>query len=91
MGVLGGAAGLVIGLPFIYPAATKGYNFAETMGGDFVTEGVLFDPIVYADMGMWLIPLAFGIALFSTLVAGLYPAWYALRTNPTSALSLREA
>jgi ABC-type lipoprotein release transport system permease subunit len=91
MGVLGAVAGLAMGFPFIYPAATSGYNFAEMMGGDFVTEGVLFDPIIYADMGMWLIPLAFAVALFSTLVAGLYPAWYALRTNPTSALSLREA
>ncbi len=91
MGVLGAVAGLAIGFPFIYPAATRGYDFAEMMGGDFVSEGVLFDPIVYADMGIWLIPLAFAVALFSTLVAGLYPAWYALRTKPTSALSLREA
>ncbi len=54
-------------------------------------EGVLFDPILYADIGLWMIPRALVITMVSTLIAALYPAWFAIRTNPTSALSLREA
>ena len=42
-------------------------------------------------MGPWMIPNALVIALVATLFAAVYPAWFALRTDPTSALSLREA
>jgi len=59
--------------------------------GDFTISGVLFDPIIYSDMGLWLVPQALAIAVVSMLVAAIYPSVYALRTDPTSALSLREA
>jgi ABC-type lipoprotein release transport system permease subunit len=36
-------------------------------------------------------PYALAVAFVSTLIAAMYPAVFALRTDPTSALSLREA
>jgi ABC-type lipoprotein release transport system permease subunit len=90
-GVLGAALGLLLAAPLVYRTATTGLNFAALMGGDLAISGVLFDPVFYSDMGLWMIPHALILALASTLVASIYPAWYALRTNPTSALSLREA
>jgi len=89
LGAVGAAAGLVLALPLVYHTATTGINFAEMMGGEMAIGGVLFDPVFYADMGWWMVPQALVLSLVSALVASVYPALYALRTNPTSALSLR--
>ncbi len=90
-GVLGAVVGLLLATPMVYYTATTGINFAALMGEEMAVSGVLFDPTFYSDMGLWMIPHALIVAVMSTLVAAVYPAWYALRTNPTSALSLREA
>ena len=90
LGLLGAAAGLVIGTPFVYHAATRGIDFTSLLGGDFSISGVLFDPVLYARMGLWMIPHALAVAVASALLAALYPAWFAVRTDPRSALSLRE-
>jgi len=91
MGILGAIAGLVISLPLVHYTATTGIDLRALMGGDFSISGVLLDPVMYSDMGPWMIPQAFLIGLVSMLVAAIYPAWFALRIDPTSALSLREA
>jgi ABC-type lipoprotein release transport system permease subunit len=91
IGVLGGLAGLIISFPVVYYFSTTGIDFSKLMGGDTSISGVLFDPVMYSDMGPWMIPYALLVALVATLLASLYPAWIATRTNPTSALSLREA
>ncbi len=91
MGVLGAVAGLLISTPLVRYTATTGIDLTNLMGGEFSISGVLLDPVMYSDMGPWMIPLAFLIGLVSMLLAGIYPAWFALRIDPTSALSLREA
>ena len=91
LAVLGAAAGLMLGAPIVYRTSTAGIDFAAIMGDDLAVSGVLFEPIIYCHMGTWMVPHALLIAVLSMLVASLYPAWFALRTNPTSALSLREA
>lgn len=91
IGVLGALAGLVISLPVVYYFSTTGIDFSRLMGGDTSISGVLFDPVMYCDMGPWMIPYSLLVAVAATLLASLYPAWIATRTNPTSALSLREA
>lgn len=91
MGILGAAAGLLIAMPFVYHTATAGIDFSAFMKGELALSGVLFDPVMHSDMGLWLVPYAFCLAVISTLLAALYPAWYAVKVDPTSALSLREA
>ena len=91
MGVLGAAVGLLLAWAPLHQAATKGMDFSAAMGGDLAMSGVLFDPVVYAIPGTWVFPYALIVAIVSTLIAAIYPAVYALRTDPTSALSLREA
>jgi ABC-type lipoprotein release transport system permease subunit len=91
IGVLGGVAGLILSFPVVYYFSTTGMDFSKLMGGDTSISGVLFDPVFYSDMGLWMIPYALLIALAAVFIATLYPAWIAIRTNPTSALSLREA
>jgi len=90
LGAVGALAGLVLAFPLVYHTATTGINFAEMMGGEMAIGGVLFDPVFYADMGWWMVPQALVLSLVSAAAASVYPALYAMRTNPTSALSLRE-
>jgi ABC-type lipoprotein release transport system permease subunit len=91
LAVLGGAAGLLLAWGPVHHTATVGLNFAAALGNDLSVSGVLFEPVIYSIPGPWVVPHAFLVALASTLIAGIYPALYALRTDPTSALSLREA
>ena len=91
LGVLGAAAGLVIGAPFLYWAATVGLDFSEFVEGELSMDGMLFDPVIYAEVGMWIVPYAVVVALAATVIAALYPARTAATINPTTALSLREA
>ena len=90
LGAVGALAGLVLAFSLVYHTATEGINFAEMMGGEMATGGVLFDAVFCADMGWWMVPHALALSLVSAAVASVYPALYALRINPTSALSLRE-
>ena len=91
MAAMGAAVGLLLAWWPLHQTATKGFDFSTMMGGDMSMSGVLFDPIIYSVPGMWVFPYALTIALVSTLIAAVYPAVYALRIDPTSALSLREA
>ncbi|UCF78041.1 MAG: ABC transporter permease [Candidatus Eiseniibacteriota bacterium] len=91
VGAIGAVTGLLLITPVVYHTATRGIDFSGVLGGDTALSGVLFEPTMYSDMGFWMIPFAFAVALASTVVASIYPVWFALKVNPTSALSLREA
>ncbi len=91
MGAMGAAIGLLLAWWPLHQTATNGIDFSTMMGGDLAMSGVLFDPIMYSVPGVWVFPYALAIAFVSTLIAAVYPAVFALRTDPTSALSLREA
>ena len=91
LGVMGASVGLLLAWWPLHQTATKGFDFSTIMGGDLSMSGVLFDPIIYSVPGLWVFPYALTIAFVSTLIAAVYPAMFALRIDPTSALSLREA
>jgi putative ABC transport system permease protein len=86
LGIAGGTAGLLFGFPAVWYLATMGIDFGKLAGADLTVSNVMFDTVFRADMGYWLIPASLGIALVSTLIATFYPAWYAARTDPASAL-----
>ena len=90
LGLLGSVLGLVFGLPAAYYAATKGIDFTEFYGGDLSVSNVLFDPVFKGDFGWWLVPMAFELALTATLLSSLYPAWFAIRTDPAVALRVEH-
>ena len=90
MGLLGAFFGLLLASPLVWHTATAGIDFSGVMGDDLAITGVFFDPVIYADMGLWMLPYALFVGLCSTLCAALYPAWSALRQSPAAALSLRE-
>ena len=85
-GVAGAVAALLLGGPVAYWIATKGINIGKFFGGEVAMEGVLFDPIIYGEFGPWIISYALSVSIAGTLAAMVYPAWFAVRTNPADAL-----
>jgi ABC-type lipoprotein release transport system permease subunit len=85
-----GAALLALGWagPLLWDWNTEGVDLSKLMDTEegWAFGGVLLDPIFHPDFGLWMIPTAFGLALTATIVASLYPAWFASRTDPASAL-----
>ena len=90
VGTAGSVVGLVLATPLVYLLATKGLSFTDSFGSDSSIAGVLFDPVIYGDMGAWMVPVAFIVGIVSTLAAAVYPTVSAVRTDPTSALTMRE-
>jgi len=87
LGLFGGVTGLILGSAGAYYMATQGIDFTQFYGeGDWSMSNVLIDPVFYGEFGWWLIPLAFVLALSATLLSSIYPAWYASRTDPATAL-----
>lgn len=86
VGVAGAVLGLVLTMPPVYLMARYGVDLRWFMEGDLVMSDVLLEPILYGDMGWWLVPYALGISLVATILASIYPAWFAVKTDPASAL-----
>jgi len=85
-GLAGAAVAMMIGGPVTWLLATMGVDFSEIMGGEMAIENVLLDPVVYGSFGPWLVWYALGVSLAATLAATVYPAWFAVRTDPAEAL-----
>lgn len=86
VGTAGAAVALLLGCPAAYYLATRGFNLAAFLGDDFSFGNVLIDPYIYGDIGVWLVWHALAVSLAATMLASLYPAWFAIRTNPAEAL-----
>jgi ABC-type lipoprotein release transport system permease subunit len=89
-GVAGAAAGLALGMPFLWLFARRGLDFSRFMRGSYSFQGLLLDPVIYGDLGMWIVPWVLAVAIGATALASLYPAWYAARTDPAVALRVAQ-
>jgi ABC-type lipoprotein release transport system permease subunit len=86
IGIASGVLGLLLGLPFVWTLATRGIDLSRYMGASYSFQGVLIEPVIYGDLGAWTAWYVFGVAIVVTVVASLYPTWFASRTNPADAL-----
>jgi ABC-type lipoprotein release transport system permease subunit len=86
IGIASAAVGLLLGLPFVWTLATRGIDLRRYMGASYSFQGVLIEPIIYGDFGAWTAWYVFMVAIVVTMIASLYPAWLASRTNPADAL-----
>jgi ABC-type lipoprotein release transport system permease subunit len=77
---------LLLGLPFVWKLATSGIDLTRYMGTSYSFQGVLIEPIIYGDFGAWTAWYVLTVAIIVTVIASLYPAWFASRTNPADAL-----
>ena len=90
IGVAGALVGLAIGLPLVWRFARAGLDFRAYMGGSYTFQGIVIEPIIYGDFGFWIVPYVLVVALGATMVASLYPAWFAARTDPAVALRVAQ-
>lgn len=86
LGVLGAVAGLALGVPIVAYLAHVGLDFRSVLGSSWTFEGVLFEPIIYPELGPWVVPYIAGVAIGAAIIAFLYPAWVCARTDPAVAL-----
>jgi ABC-type lipoprotein release transport system permease subunit len=50
----------------------------------------MMEPRFYSDFGPWMIGHVLLVSLCSAVIASLYPAWFAARTDPASALRVAQ-
>jgi ABC-type lipoprotein release transport system permease subunit len=90
MGVLGGLAGLAIGGPLLWRLSSTGIDLTSFMGGSYTFGSALVEPVLPVDFGWWIGPYILSVALGATVVASLYPATFAARTDPAVALRVAQ-
>lgn len=86
LGVIGAVVGLAVSLPTVAYFAHAGLDFRSMVGSSWTFEGLVFEPIIYPELGPWLVWYVAAVAIGATLVAFLYPAWVCARTDPAVAL-----
>lgn len=86
IGLASAALGLTLGLPFVWRLAKSGIDLSRYMGTTYSFQGVIIEPVIYGDIGSWTAWYIFTVAVVVTVLASLYPAWFAARTNPADAL-----
>jgi ABC-type lipoprotein release transport system permease subunit len=90
LGVLGGAIGLAVGGPIVWRLSVTGVDISGLLGEEFTFGSALVEPVLFVDAGWWIVPYAFAIAVGATIVASLYPATFAARTDPAVALRVAQ-
>lgn len=91
LGLVGAATALALSVPLVWWFAERGLELRWMFFGEQVTfEGVLMDPKVYTDFGPWLFGEVLVLSLVATLVASIYPAVFAARTDPATALRVAQ-
>lgn len=87
LGLVSGALALAWAGPIIFSMATHGVDLSASWGEEGVAMGgVLLRPIVYPAFGPAVFVAGFTLSLVATIVASLYPAWFASKTDPAAAL-----
>ncbi|MCZ7685982.1 MAG: ABC transporter permease [Sandaracinaceae bacterium] len=89
LGALGGLGALAWAAPLLHRWSEDGLDMTkmiESRDEGTAFAGVLFDPVFHPDFGAWAVPAAFALSLIATVAASIYPAWFASRTDPASAL-----
>lgn len=86
LGLAGALVGMAIGLPLVAYFAHAGLDFRAMLGSSWTFEGMVFEPVIYPQLGSWVVPYIGLVAIGATLVAFLYPAWVCARTDPAVAL-----
>ncbi len=90
LGLMGAALGMALGLPLLWLFATRGLDLSRLMGSTWSFQGILIEPVIYGDLGPWILPYVLVVALGATALASLYPAWFAARTDPAVALRVAQ-
>ncbi len=88
IGVAAAGLALLWAGPIAWHLAQDGIDLRTFWKSDegMAFAGVLIEPVFYPVFGAWLVPTALGLSLLATVLASLYPAWFATKTDPALAL-----
>ncbi len=86
LGLLGALAGGLLATPGLWYLTTHGLDLRGFISSEMTFEGVLMDPILKAELGWWMVPYVLRLAMAATLIGAIYPAIFAARVDPASAL-----
>ena len=90
LGVAGGTMALAIGAPIIWTLSTTGLDFRNYLGTDYTFAGTVMEPVLFGEFGWWMGPYVYAVAISATVMASLYPARFAARTDPAVALRVAQ-
>lgn len=90
LGLAGAAVGLALGLPFVWHVSVRGLDLRAFMGASYSFQGVIFEPVLYGDLGPWIVPYVLAVSIGATVIASVYPAWFAARIDPAAALRIAQ-
>jgi len=90
LGAGGAATGLALGLPLLWLFSTRGLDLSGLMGSGSGFQGIVIEPVIYGALGPWVVPWVLSVAVSATVLASLYPAWFAARTDPAVALRVAQ-
>lgn len=90
LGLAGALVGLGLGAPIVWRFAQVGLDLRRYLGSSYTFEGIILEPVIYGDYGTWIVAYVFLIAIGATMVASIYPAWFAARTDPAVALRVAQ-
>ena len=90
VGLAGAAAGLALGVPVLWRFARVGLDFSKYMGSSYSFQGVVIEPVIYGDLGAWVIPYVLVVGVGATVIATSYPALFVARTDPATALRVAQ-
>jgi ABC-type lipoprotein release transport system permease subunit len=86
IGAASAAVGFALGLPPVWWLAEYGIDLSRFLGPSYTFQGLIIEPVIYGDFGAWTGWYVIAVAIVVTMLASLYPAWFAARTNPADAL-----
>lgn len=87
VGLGGAVVALALGGSVAYLLATKGIPVEALFGEEsYDFGGVLWDPVMYGGFGLWIVWYVLWVSLAATVVASIYPIWFAVKTDPGKAL-----
>ncbi len=90
LALAGAAVGVVVALPALWLFATRGVDFSRILGSSWTFSGAFLEPVIYGDLGPWIVPEALLVSIVASVAASLYPAWFAARTDPAAALRVAQ-
>ena len=91
LGLAGAVVALAIALPVVWQFARTGLDLRSAYGSsNFTFSGAFMEPVFYGDFGVWIVPWVVALAVGATMLASLYPAWFAARTDPAVALRVAQ-
>jgi len=87
LGTLAGLATMGLAGPITLYFARVGIRILES-GKSMTALGTVVDPVIYGDFGGWFFAYAAILSYAATIMASLYPAWYAVRLEPAETLRM---